>query len=58
MQPRKPTKKMTDTLKWVVTYLLRNKYLPTYQEVAEHFKIGKTTAYMRLKRYRDIMRKQ
>ena len=38
----------------------RNKFKkpPTYQRVADFFNIGKTTAYMRLGRYRHKMKQQ
>jgi hypothetical protein len=55
---RQPTKKMIETITWVNGFLANYEYHPTYQQIAEHFNISKTSAYMRLKRYRSEMRQR
>ena len=57
LRRRGVTDAQADAENFVNDYLLIHDKPPTYQKVADYFKITKTAAYMRLKNYRSKMKR-
>lgn len=52
------SKKVSTTERWVDRYTEKNGYPPTVTELAHHFKISRTAAYMRCNKFRDKLKQQ
>jgi len=52
------SKKELETITWVRGQIKSTGFIPTYEQIAENFKISKIAAYMRVRRFRNEMRRK